>query len=112
MNRRNFLGTLFGLAVAPAVAAKVLPSPPKPKYKVYKDDDGDVLVGYKGREFFEEGYVRAPYIPMQIVTIPLNGKTRKMDPNWTCEIDSTILLSKFQNNQKMQRRLKKQSNEN
>lgn len=92
MNRRGFLGTLFGLAVAPAVAAGVLSSPSKPKYKVYKSDCGE-MVGYKGHEFFEAGYVRAPYIPMQIVSIPLNGKTRKMDPNWTCEIDSTILLS-------------------
>lgn len=77
MNRRGFLGTLFGLAAAPAVAAWVLSSPSKPKYKVYKSDCGE-MVGYKGREFFEEGYVRAPYIPMQIASIPIEAKSRKL----------------------------------
>jgi hypothetical protein len=84
MNRRGFLGTLFGLAVAPVVAARVLSSPPKPKYKVYKDYGGG-LVGYKGTEFFEAGYVSAPYIPMQISSVPIEAKTRKLKDSWTYE---------------------------
>jgi hypothetical protein len=34
MNRRGFLGTLFGLSVAPTVVARVITAPPKPKYKL------------------------------------------------------------------------------
>lgn len=89
MNRRGFLGTLFSLAVAPAVAARVLSSPPNTKYKVYKSDYGE-MVGYKGREYFEAGYVSAPYIPMQISSVPIVAKKRKLKGTWTCEITKDI----------------------
>lgn len=63
MNRRNFLTTLFGLAAAPVVAARVL-SEYKPKPKV-----DSKLVGYKGAQFMDAGIVYAPYIPMLITPI-------------------------------------------
>jgi hypothetical protein len=63
--RRKFFGTLFGLAIAPAVAVKVLSAPPALKYKVYgSTTDGDMLVGYKGTEFMRAGVINAPYIPI------------------------------------------------
>jgi hypothetical protein len=65
MNRRGFLGTLFGLAAAPVIVARVLVSPPKPKYKVYRGQGGG-LVGYKGTQFINTGYVYAPYIPLNV----------------------------------------------
>jgi hypothetical protein len=48
MNRRTFFTSLFGLAIAPSVAAKVLSAPPTPKYKIYKDKYSGP-VGYKGK---------------------------------------------------------------
>lgn len=65
MNRREFLGIFFGLAVAPAVAAGALVSPLTPKYKVYNGRDA--------------------YIPMETVTIPLESKVRKLKGGWTYE---------------------------
>ena len=61
--RRKFFGTLFGLAIAPAVAVKVLLAPPPPKYKIYRDKHSGP-VGYKGSEYFSTGVINAPYIPL------------------------------------------------
>lgn len=84
MNRRNFLTTLFGAALAPVAVAKVLSSPPK--------SNDDMLVGYKGREYFRTGVINAPYIPLYYTTyIPLYYTTvvaRKLElkDKWTVEI--------------------------
>ena len=83
MNRRKFFGTLFGLAIAPAVAVKVLSAPPTPKYKVYgSTTNGDMLVGYKGKEFMRAGVINAPYIPMAIPDLmsvqPMNMRSGKV----------------------------------
>ena len=76
--RRKFFGTLFGLAIAPAVAVKVLSAPPTPKYKVYgSTTNGDMLVGYKGNEFMRAGVINAPYMPM--ATIPDLVSVKPMD---------------------------------
>lgn len=58
MNRRRFFGTLFGLALAPVVAARVLSE--------YKPKVDSKLVGYKGSQFVNAGIIYAPYIPMLI----------------------------------------------
>lgn len=63
MNRRTFFTSLFGLAIAPAVAVKVLSAPPKPKWKVYSSKHSG-LVGFKGTEFMRAGIINAPYIPL------------------------------------------------
>jgi|LakMenE01Jun11ns_1017448.scaffolds.fasta_scaffold7172041_1 hypothetical protein len=63
MNRRNFLTTLFGAALAPIAAAKILSSPLKSSH--------DMLVGYKGSEYFRTGVINAPYIPLVPTYIPL-----------------------------------------
>jgi hypothetical protein len=76
MNRRKFFGTLFGLAVAPTVVAKVLSAPPTPKYKLYRDKHSG-LVGYKGKEFMRAGVINAPYMP--IATIPDLASVKPMD---------------------------------
>jgi hypothetical protein len=91
MNRRGFLGTLFGLAVAPAVVARVITAhKPKPKHKVYRNPHGDRLIGYKGAQFLEPGYVYAPYIPLTIVSVPITAKRRKLKAKWSCELEQTI----------------------
>ncbi len=64
MNRRRFFGTLFGLAVAPAVAVKVLSAP---THKVYRDKHTG-LAPFKGRTYFTEGVIYAPYIPLMITS--------------------------------------------
>ncbi len=56
MNRRNFLTTVFGAALAPVAVAKVLSSPPK--------SNDDMLTWYKGTEFFRSEVVYIPYIPL------------------------------------------------
>lgn len=56
MNRRNFLTTLFGAALAPIAAAKILSSPPK--------SNDDMLTWYKGTEFCRTGVAYIPYIPL------------------------------------------------
>ena len=67
MNRRRFLGTLLGLAIAPAVVARVVTGPkPNPKYKVYRDPHGDMVMPYKGSQFLDVGYIYAPYIPLYV----------------------------------------------
>ena len=65
MNRRRFLGTLLGLAIAPVVVARVI-SEYKPKVIKPKPRSLGMttLVGYKGYSFIEPGYIYAPYIPL------------------------------------------------
>ena len=75
MNRRNFLTTLFGLAIAPVAAAKLLSSPPK------RSDD--MLVGYKGSEYFRTGVINAPYIPLYYT--PVVAKKLKLKDKWFVE---------------------------
>ena len=74
MNRRNFLTTLFGAALAPIAAAKILSSPLKSSH--------DMLVGYKGSEYFRTGVINAPYIPMAIPDLmsvqPMNMRPGKV----------------------------------
>jgi hypothetical protein len=82
MNRRNFLTTLFGAALAPIAAAKILSSPLKSNH--------DMLVGYKGSEYFRTGVINAPYIPLVPTYIPLYYTTvvaRKLElkDKWTVE---------------------------
>ena len=78
MNRRTFFTSLFGLAIAPTVVAKVLSAPPAPKHKVYgSTTDGDMLVGYKSTEFMRAGVINAPYMPM--ATIPDLVSVKPMD---------------------------------
>lgn len=82
MNRRNFLTTLFGLAIAPVAAAKLLSSPPK------RSDD--MLVGYKGSDYFRTGVINTPYIPLYSTYIPLYytpvvAKKLKLKDKWFVE---------------------------
>ena len=81
MNRRTFFGTLFGLAIAPTVVAKVSSAPPTPKYKLYRDKHSG-LVGYKGKEFMRAGVINAPYIPIAIPDLmsvqPMNMRSGKV----------------------------------
>ena len=83
MNRRTFFTSLFGLAIAPSVAVKVLSAPLTPKYKVYGNTtNGDMLVGYKGTEFMRAGVINAPYIPDLMSVKPMDmpaGKVFRMD---------------------------------
>ena len=89
MNRRTFFTSLFGLAIAPSVAIKVLSAPPKPKYKVYGNtNNGDMLAGFKGTEFMRAGVINVPYIPLFASVKPMaepNSKvfhiTHKHDDN-------------------------------
>lgn len=84
MNRRNFLTTLFGAALAPVAVARVLSSPP-PKYKVYRDmGDGDMLVGYKGSEYYRSGVINVPYIPLYYTRVV--AKKLELKDKWTVEI--------------------------
>ena len=75
MNRRNFLTTLFGAALAPIAAAKILSSPLKSSH--------DMLVGYKGSEYFRTGVINAPYIPLYYT--PIAAKKLKLKYKWTVE---------------------------
>jgi hypothetical protein len=68
MNRRRFLTTLFGLAAAPVIVARVLSAPPKP-----------TLLAFKGTRFMETGYVYAPYIPM-LITPMIDIKPMRNSP--------------------------------
>ena len=73
MNRRTFFTSLFGLAIAPSVAIKVLSAPPTHKYKVYGNTtNGDMLVGYKAREFMRAGVINALYIPDLMSVKPMD----------------------------------------
>lgn len=76
MNRRNFLTTLFGAALAPVAVAKVLSSPPK--------SNDDMLVGYKGTEFYRSGVVDIPYIPLYYT--PVVARKLELKDKWTVEI--------------------------
>ena len=84
MNRRNFLTTLFGAALAPIAAAKILSSPPK--------SNDDMLVGYKGREYFRTGVINAPYIPLYYTTVVARklelvvARKLELKDKWTVEI--------------------------
>lgn len=60
MNRRGFLSTLFGIAIAPAIIAKVISE--------YKPTVSPV---FKGVDFFEPGIVYAPWFPIMVPCVPL-----------------------------------------
>ena len=79
MNRRGFFGTLFGLAIAPAIAVKVLSAPPKP-----------TLLGFKGTQYMETGYVYTPYIPLVVTSCPIESKVKKIKDNWTVELEQDL----------------------
>jgi hypothetical protein len=70
MNRRTFFTSLFGLAIAPSVAIKVLSAPPTHKYSG--------LVGYKGTEFMRAGVINAPYIPLFASVKPMAEPNSKV----------------------------------
>ena len=70
MNRRTFFTSLFGLAIAPSVAIKVLSAPPTHKYSG--------LVGYKGREFMRAGYIYCPYNQSLMLVKPMDMSSRKI----------------------------------
>jgi hypothetical protein len=72
MNRRNFLTTLFGLSIAPVAAAKLLSSPPK--------SNDDMLVGYKGSEYFRTPVINATYIPLYYT--PTVARKLKLKDNY------------------------------
>lgn len=75
MNRRNFLTTLFGAALAPVAVAKVLSSPPK-------NNDG-MLVGYKGSEYLRTPVINVPYIPLYYT--PTVARKLELKDKWTVE---------------------------
>lgn len=75
MNRRRFLTTLFGLAAAPAVAARALS---EYKSKVQP------LLSFKGKTRIGSGIVYAPYIPL-VTTTP-----RKLSAKWSVELEQDL----------------------
>jgi hypothetical protein len=72
MNRRNFLTTVFGAALAPVAVAKVLSSPPK--------SNDDMLTWYKGSEYFRTPVINAPYIPLYYT--PTVARKLKLKDNY------------------------------
>jgi hypothetical protein len=79
MNRRGFFGSL-GKAVA---AAFILPTAiiswcPVKQTIIQPVSDNSVLMGYKGAQFLEAGYVYAPYIPLVQTCLLVKGKRYKV----------------------------------
>ena len=75
MNRRNFLTTLFGAALAPIAVAKVLSSPPK--------SNDDMVVGYKSSEYFRTGVIDVPYMPLYYTRVV--ARKLELKDKWTVE---------------------------
>ena len=93
MKRRKFFSTLLGLVVAPVVVARVISEyKPKPKFVVFKPRSLGIttMVGYKGSQFLEPGYVYAPYIPLTFTSVPITAKKRKLKDGWSCELSQDI----------------------
>lgn len=65
MNRRRFLGTLVGLAVAPVARGYIFDGTNWKVYKCPRPNSSPVL-GFKGSQFMETGIVYAPYIPLVV----------------------------------------------
>ena len=63
MNRRKFLGGIFGALLAPKIASSIEAAPVVEKVVVSKVLDYEVL-GYTGTEMMGSGYIYAPYIPL------------------------------------------------
>lgn len=70
MNRRGFIRSL-GIASAALMLRlrpeSALPKAPERKYFVFTAEyDGETLLGYRGRDFLEAGYIQAPYMPLYV----------------------------------------------
>lgn len=72
MNRRTFLkGLILGV-----VAAVVAPSILLPAEKPVEVKQESPIVGYKGYQYFEAGYVYAPYIPLTVTAVLIDNEVR------------------------------------